>query len=192
MSTTVIRHPSSSMASPTAGTRPSEDESSPEVAGRDTATTRRGPGGWVAWPLVGLLALAGLAFMPVTAAAARRHRRGQAADDAARVEVAWRDLHERLDDLGVSPPTGATPRQTGSWLQQRVRLSPPTRQRLDHVVDILERARYAAPGAPLPDLAADVTEVVSEVGASRSRRDHVRALLWPRAAVTALRSLLRR
>ncbi len=147
---------------------------------------------WSGWVITVLLALAALAIVPVTAIIARRRERATAGDDATRVEQEWRDLIDRVGDLGVEPPVGATPRDVGAWLGRRAHLEGESRARLDHVVTTLERARYGRPGQDLPDLSADVSAVVGEVRDQRMRTARVRAALWPRAGVDAWLALPRR
>lgn len=147
---------------------------------------------WLGWALAALLAAAALAILPVTAVLARRRERAGATDDADRVEHEWRDLLDRVEDLGVEPPTGATPRDVGEWLGRRAHLEGDSRDRLDHVVTTLERARYGRPGQDLPDISADVSTVVGEVRGQRMRSTRVRAALLPRAGVDAWLGLPRR
>ena len=144
------------------------------------------------WALVALLAAAALAIMPVTAVLARRRERAAAVDGTARVEQEWRDLIDRLEDLGVEPPVGATPRDVGDWLGRRAHLEGEARGQLDHVVTTLERARYGRPGQELPDVSSDVSAVVGEVRGQRMRSARLRAALWPRAGVDAWAAVPRR
>lgn len=137
--------------------------------------------------LLGILAV--LAIMPVSALVARRLGRRAALDDAQRVEREWQELITRLDDLGLRPPVGATPRQTGVWLTRRLHLEGERREQLDHVVATLERARYAPPGADLPDISHEVGEVVERVRSSRQGSLQLRSVLWPQDGVDAWRAL---
>ena len=90
------------------------------------------------------------------------------------------------------PPVGATPRQTGSWLRRRARLTEASGRQLDQVVATLESARYAPPERELPDISGEVESVVGEVRGSRMRSVRLRASLWPSAGVHAWRGLGRR
>ena len=62
-------------------------------------------------------------------------------------------------------------------------------EHLDHVVATLERARYAPPGADLPDISREVGQVVDRVRASRQRSMQLRSVLWPQDGVDAWRTL---
>ncbi|MGO1166868.1 MAG: transglutaminase-like domain-containing protein, partial [Janibacter sp.] len=163
-----------------------EEVAPPEPA--DEGWLRR----WSGWILAVLLGAAALAILPVTAVLARRRERAAAHDDTARVEREWRDLIDRIGDLGVEPPSGATPRDVGAWLTRRAHLEAPVRDQLDHVVGTLERARYGRPGQDLPEVSAEVTAVVDEIRDQRMRSARVRAALMPRAGVDAWRALPRR
>ena len=147
---------------------------------------------WSGWILTMLLGLAALAIVPVTAILARRRERVTAADDVSRVEHEWRDLIDRVEDLGIEPPPGATPRDVGAWLRRRAHLEGETQERLDHVVTTLERARYGRPGQELPNISSDVSSIVGEVRDQRMRSTRLRAALWPRAGVDAWLALPRR
>lgn len=147
---------------------------------------------WSGWILALLLAGAALAIVPVTGVLARRRERATAPDDAALVEREWRDLLDRVEDLGIEPPSGTTPRDLGAWLGRRAHLEGEVRGQLDHVVATLERARYGRPGQDLPDISAEVAAVVAEVRDQRLRTARVRATLWPRAGVDAWLTLPRR
>lgn len=178
---------STSDSSTSTSTTSSEVEDATAVdpqAGADTGTPR-----WLWW-LVGLVAVLALAaIMPVTAVLARRRRRRTAADDAQRVEREWQELVAQLDDLGIRPPVGSTPRQAGAWIGHRMHLDAPLQGQLDEVVATLERARYGAPGADLPDISAQVRAVVHRVRSTRQGLPRARSLLWPQEGVDAWRSL---
>ncbi|SMC58848.1 transglutaminase family protein [Janibacter indicus] len=176
-------------------TRP--DDQQEDVAVPEAATAPdEGRPAWVT-ALLWLLGIAAvLAIMPLSALVARRRSRRSAVDDAERVEREWHELITQLDDLGLRPPVGATPRQTGAWLSRRLHLEGEPQEQLDHVVATLERARYAPPGADLPDISHEVGGVVDEVRSGRQRSRQVRSVLWPQDGVDAWRafgrSLLRR
>ena len=148
--------------------------------------------GWVV--LVLLLGVLGAAAMPASAWWERRRRRRDAADDAARVEVIWQDLLERLDDVGVTPPPDATPRQAGGYIWGETFLTKESRGALGRVVTAVEQARYARPGSETaPDrLAAvehDARTVSTDVVTSLQRSERLRARWWPTAGVSAWRRL---
>lgn len=147
------------------------------------------------WLLVALAVGAlGAAALPASAWWERRRRRRAAADDAARVEVVWQDLLERLDDVGVSPPPDATPRQAGSYIWGQTFLTKESRGALTRVVAAVEHARYARPGSdPDPDrlesVEHDARTVSSTVVGSLQRPARLRAQWLPTAGVSAWRRL---
>jgi transglutaminase-like putative cysteine protease len=148
--------------------------------------------GWLV--VVLLVGALGAAAMPASAWWERRRRRQQAADDAARVEVIWQDLLERLDDVGVVPPPDATPRQAGSYIWGETFLTKESRGALTRIVAAVEQARYARPeGLAEPDRVAaiehDAQTVSSNVVTSLQRSQRVRANWWPTAGVSAWRRL---
>jgi transglutaminase-like putative cysteine protease len=115
-----------------------------------------------------------------TAAALQRRRALAAAGDAAGVaEAHWQSFLRQIDDLGVRPPTGSTPRQTGRFVAVSAHLAPEDVERLRSVVDTIERARYAAPGTEVGDLAAPIKVVVTSVGRTRPRLQRLGAFLNP-------------
>lgn len=147
------------------------------------------------WLVVALAAGAlGAAALPASAWWERRRRRRQAADDAERVEVVWQDLLERLDDVGVTPPPDATPRQAGSYIWGETFLTKESRGALTRVVAAVENARYARPGSHAdPDRLASVEQdartVSSNVVSSLQRSERLRARWLPTAGVSAWRRL---
>lgn len=147
---------------------------------------------WLTWLLGLLVVLATVGIVPATAWVGRRRERAAAADERARTEAEWQDMLTRLEDLGIRPPTGATPRHVGDWVGRRGNLDEPTREQLDHVVTTVERARYGVPGQQLPDIAHEVTSIVGEVRRQRMARSRVKAVLWPRSGVDAWTSLPQR
>lgn len=147
---------------------------------------------WLTWLMGILLVVATLGIVPVSAWLARRRDRATAADAAARIEAEWEDLLERLDDLGLRPPVGATPRRVGDWVGRHGYLDEPTRGQLDHVVMTVERARYGRPDQQLPDISAEVSSILGEVRRQRMTSSRLKAVLWPRAGVDAWLSLPQR
>ncbi|MCA1782962.1 MAG: transglutaminaseTgpA domain-containing protein [Dermatophilaceae bacterium] len=148
--------------------------------------------GWLALALV--VGTLGAATMPATAWWERRRRRREADDDGARVEVIWQDLLERLDDVGVTPPPDATPRQAGSYIWGETFLTQESRGALTRLVTAVERARYARPrSAAEPERIAavdkDARTVTANVVTSLQRSERVRSTWWPTAGVSAWRRL---
>lgn len=173
--------------------------------------------GWLAAVLI--LGLLGALTVPATAWWERRRRRALARSEQERVEVIWRDLLERLDDVGVTPPPDATPRQVGKFIWAETFLSPESRVALRRMVSAVEQARYARPTATLDgtgrdgeDLAqtgttraparvrrvasghidsleSDARIISTNVVGSLQRSERTRARWWPTAGVTAWRRL---
>lgn len=139
---------------------------------------------------VGILVL--LVAFAVPGAARWRRRRSAHHDAARRVEAQWQAMIGRIDDLGVSPPTGATPRQTGEYLRKRAYLEGEVVLALRRVVTTLENARYAAPGTPLDDISDETGTVVHAIGRSRRRRDRVRAWWLPQDGLAVWRDVANR
>lgn len=140
--------------------------------------------------LVVILGILGSAAMPVSAWWERRRRRQAARDEAARVEVIWQDLLERLDDVGLTPPPQASPRQAGQFLGTQTYLTADSKGALRRVVAAVESARYAPPVATLDPhrveaLEEDARTVAGQVIGALQRSDRVRSTWWPAAGVAA-------
>ncbi len=131
--------------------------SSPSASGRDrpeapafgTGAAGAGSSGGIhlplkVWILLGLLVLA-LVATPLAALHARWRRRRLAQDADARAEAAWAELLERVDDLGIGLPVGATPRQIQQELVTRSRLQGEPVEALGRLVQAIEGVRYARP-----------------------------------------------
>jgi hypothetical protein len=168
-------------------------------SGTDLAkgSSAKGPAGTVVssvpvkgWVLIALLVVAGLAT-PVAALLARRRRRRRARDAVSRAEAAWSELLDRVADLGLLLPSGATPRQTERRLVAEAHLGPAAREALARLVRTLEQARYAArPDYPAgADPQEDLTTVVRAVRASCDRSQRLRARVLPTSGTTALLGL---
>lgn len=145
-----------------------------------------------AWLLI-LVALGGLASMalPVAAALRRRGATAAAATDAERVEAHWQAMLRQLDDLGLHPPVGSTPRQAGRFVSVSAHLAAEDVGTLRSVVDSVERARYAVPGTPVGDVATTTRQVVLAVGRTRTRGTRVRALLLPTDGFAHVKAVVR-
>lgn len=119
---------------------------------------------WLA--VIVVLGVLGALTMPATAWWERRRRRRVARSEQERVEVIWQDLLERLDDVGVSPPPDATPRQIGKFIWGETFLSPESRGALRRMVSAVEQARYARPTTTLDDAGPDAG-ASAQTGSSR-------------------------
>ncbi|MGL5861378.1 MAG: transglutaminase-like domain-containing protein, partial [Phycicoccus sp.] len=177
--------PSAAPTTPTAPpTRPANEEDPTEANDPTGSSTDVGLVTAVREQLpvvvVVLLAVLGLAAVPVAAWLTRRRARRDARDDAELVEVQWQSLLLRLGDIGLVPPDGATPRQASRAISHDAYLDPGENEALDRVVATLEKARYAAPGTGvLPDVAADARTVRLAAFTRRRRGDRARAMLLP-------------
>jgi transglutaminase-like putative cysteine protease len=124
----------------------------------------------VPWRTLAVAALlAVLALVPLAlsrGARARRWRRARRTPAGQRVEAAWDDLRERLEDLGVRWASSWTPRALQIRLAGDHCLAGSERAALGRLVADVEQVRYAQPGPPVrsaAQLRADVDLVVAGV-----------------------------
>lgn len=180
---------------PTPATAPTDRPETDHGAQQPTATGN--PGSvlrqWVRthrWELAGsAFILVGAMLLPVAARFGHLRERRRARTDAQRTEVEWQALLARLDDLGIPPPRGATPRATAVDLRERCLLTGTDVEALARVVTTVEQARYAAPdGRPL-DVRSDARTVARAAASGRSRIQRIRAALVPSQGVRHLRTL---
>jgi len=191
--TPVSATPSASPTSGTSAPTPTPTRSTPRKDTLAVDTAGGGSGNAVAqWfanhrtaLLVLLAVLVLVLLLPVGAWVRRWRARRRAVDDAARAEAEWQSLLARLDDVGISPPPGATPRQTGRYVRERAYLSGDSQEALGRVVATIERGRYAAPTAELADLRPDARTVWRAASRTRSRSLRLRAALAPSEGVRA-------
>jgi transglutaminase-like putative cysteine protease len=146
------------------------------------------------WVLIVMALIAALAT-PVAAVLSRRRRRRRARDAVTKAETAWGELLERVDDLGIELPTGATPRQIQQRLIAAASLGPDAREALGRLVHTLEQVRYAprpstaeGPDAPV-DPSDDVRRVLAAVRATTDRSRRLRARVLPRSGTEVLLGL---
>ena len=132
--------------------------------------------------LLGLaLGLLGGVVLPVTALLVRRSGQRTANAEADRVEASWQSLTSRLGDLGVPAPPGGTLRDARDHYVAQARLEGRAREGLLTLVATVERARYARPGADLPEgTGRHAALIVAAVARRRTWRVRLRALLLPR------------
>jgi hypothetical protein len=155
-----------------------------------------------------------LLLVPVTAAVSRVMRRRRARDRRALVDAAWDELAERVADLGVTIPAGATPRQLAALLAGYLPAPrPSTAAGLGAVGDVrdvaseneahrslrrarqtVERSRYSragadpsAAGVDASTMVDDVRTVVRAIAAGRTRGDRLTARLLPASGRRLLR-----
>jgi hypothetical protein len=165
--------------SPTASQRPDTDPG----AALDETTSLPGPLSWARDHVLAIGVVLGIALslllLPVAAWRRRRRMRIEARDDAERVEVEWASLISRLGDIGISPPSGSTPRQAGARLTHDAVLTGDSKAAMGRIVDTLERARYAPPHTPIDDVSDDARAVWKAAFSARQRSDQARAYLVP-------------
>lgn len=170
---------------PSPSAEPEADSGDLQVGSVDQAT-QTGDGSsawWVVW-----LALGGVAVVlgtgPVAAWHVRRRDLAAAAGPAARAEVEWEHLTSALADLGFTEPTGGTLPDHAAHYAEVTGLDAAERGAMGEVVAVVEDARYAPPGTPLPDIAAPAAVVRRAARSNVSWGRRWRARLWPRHIVT--------
>jgi len=126
-----------------------------------------------------VLGLLGTLVLPLTARVVHRRRRLRAANRAELAEAQWQELVSRLQDLGLSPPSGGTLRQWSHHYSREAYLDDDAEESMSHVVATLERTRYARPGTEPISMTEDIRRVTRAAAASRSRRNRVRAFFLP-------------
>jgi transglutaminase-like putative cysteine protease len=127
--------------------------------------------------VVALLAVVLLVLLILTPrtvrAGARRRRLAGGPDDV------WEELHATAIDLDVPWPSRRSPREVGAALVEHVAHDVVA---LERVLDAVERARYARPGAPVPEgLAEDGATCVAALEAGVTPRVRRRAKWLPRS-----------
>ena len=143
--------------------------------------------------LVVLLVVLAALVLPVTAAVLRRVRAGRPGPPARIAEAHWQTFTGRLDDLGVTPVAGGTLRDAQAHYARAGFLGETGTQSLATVVDTVERARYARPGAFVDPHLEPLTRVVlHEVARTRSWQHRIRATMLPTDARRWWRALGRR
>jgi transglutaminase-like putative cysteine protease len=171
-------------ASPSAAAtanRPVEESASnsPTGAGSGTGVPWR-----VVLPALLLLVLLVLLATPALGARVRTRRRWhRARDDPARAEAGWQELREGLGRLGVGWARSWTPRAVRNRLAADYRLPEPAVAAMGRLVEDVELACYAPPGAgagrAVDARRADVRAVVSAVAATRAPAVRRRARWFP-------------
>jgi transglutaminase-like putative cysteine protease len=129
--------------------------------------------------LVLLAGILGTLVLPIGAWVRRVRARRQARDEAARIEADWAALLSRLGDLGVVPPEGATPRQSGQFVVRDAYLDQSAAAAMTRVVTGVERARYADPESSVAPVRDDARAVWQAASGVRRPRDRVRAAMLP-------------
>ncbi|AYY12835.1 transglutaminase domain-containing protein [Actinobacteria bacterium YIM 96077] len=175
-----------------ATTAPDDQETLPEeemFGGGGSAT----PGETTRWPWA-IVAIAGIGIVlvavPSRLAALRRWLRWRRAgtDPVACASAAWSDLSEATRDAGFAWNTAATPRTVGRTLAASAGLTGTDRDLLDHLVGVVERARYARTHEQVTFLRGDTAVLCATLRHSAGRGRRLRAFLWPTALRDAVRA----
>lgn len=137
------------------------------------------------WPVVLLVAalIAVLLCVPqVTAMIVRgsRWRRAEG-DPIAEAEAAWTDFRDAVRDAGLRWDAAATPRGMRRRLESQLSLDEVTSGLVWHLVQAIERARYAARTDAVSGLRADARALRRQLLSTRTRSRRLRAWLWPAA-----------
>ncbi|HEY6793261.1 MAG TPA: DUF3488 and transglutaminase-like domain-containing protein [Kineosporiaceae bacterium] len=154
------------------------------------------PWGWLAG-LAGLALLGGVPLAVERLIRRTRWLRAARGTPIARVEAAWDELREELEDLGVTWAASWTPRALQLRLVTDHALPGSAQAALRRLVTDLEHARYAPPdgeGRDVPALRSDVATVVGAVVESGTIRPWVRhrARWLPASGLRTLSGALRR
>lgn len=152
-----------------------------------------------AWPTVGWIALvlallgAALLLLPGIARYGRGRMLRTAQHSTSPVEAEWTVLRSRLDDLGIPPPHGRSPRAEEDYYRRYLDLSPGTDDDALHTaVRTVESARYAAPGAQATATIREASaHIVQNARAKATLGTRLSALLWPRTGRRAITAVLR-
>jgi hypothetical protein len=152
---------------------------------------------WVTWALLLSAVLGALPWVLARSVRWVRWRRVTRRPPGDRVEAAWDELRERLEDLGVRWAASWTPRALQTRLVADHTVNDTARAALGRLVADTELVRYAMPATTVPeirrvaDLRGDVDAIVQTVAASVPERTRRRARLFPSSGLRALRSMTR-
>lgn len=153
--------------------RPPQEEQSKA----DSATSTSQVVWW--WTVAGLLALivaGGLAVLPSRI----RRRRRAARLHAASAEDAWAEIRDTIVDLGLTWPSGFSPRAAGKTLERYVLGD--DRDALWRIVEAVEVERYSLRG-PAAVAEEDVLSVLAALRDAAPDRAVRRAAWWPRSVL---------
>ncbi|MEV3930726.1 MULTISPECIES: DUF3488 and transglutaminase-like domain-containing protein [unclassified Streptomyces] len=115
-----------------------------------------------------------------------------AADAAARVLAAWREITDTAWDHGIAPDESQTPRKAAARVVRVGRLEGPAVAAVHRVAGAVEQVLYAPEPGTASASAADVHAVRAGLWASAGRWDRLRATLAPRSAVRVVWALAER
>ncbi len=176
---------------------PRQTAPAPAPAPTHHATPRSTTSVWpaLAWALLALVLLVAAGLVMPAVARLRRRRWGTRRHGISPVEAEWTVLRSRLDDLGIPPPEGRSPRAEEDYYRHRLALgtSGSGAQALHAAVHTVESARYAPPTAQATDtIRVASTHLVREARSMAPRRTRLAARLWPRTGRRAVGAVLRR
>ncbi|WP_052593489.1 transglutaminase TgpA family protein [Luteipulveratus mongoliensis] len=147
-------------------------------------------GSW--WTLLVLaIGSAGAVALPLAARWRREQPLRRATDSREQVEGQWHVLQSRLDDLGVDPPRGRTPRQLEQHYRQHATLGGDGRAALHRAVQTLEAVRYAPPSQDARSLDQDAERILRDIRSTASWQLRATALFIPRTGRRAVQQWLR-
>jgi transglutaminase-like putative cysteine protease len=166
-----------SSAQPSAGAsnaqRPQEEKSS---ANGSTVAASHTVWWWTLGVVLALLVSGGLALIPSRI----RLRRRAARLAAATAEGAWAEIRDTIADLGMTWPSGSSPRAIGKTLERFVLGD--DRAALWRIVEAVELQRYSLrPAVPVAE--DDVLTVLAALRDAASERAERRATWWPRSVL---------
>ena len=149
--------------------------------------------------IVGLVAaciLAALLVLPVLARTVTRRRRWRRAlTPVQRADAAWAELRASAIDARAGWIDGLSPRATARVLRaESAGFAPPEIRSLDHIVEAVQRAWYAAsPGSGRGDtLEDDVDAVRAALVIDATAWERLTLKLWPRSTLREARELVGR
>lgn len=145
------------------------------------------------WALLALFALA--LPLPALVHWVGRHQRWRRAEDPASVaHAAWAELRTATIDAGADWQDGLTPRATARMLVTQTPITGVNLSALDRIVEVEQRARYAADaGAPTAHaLQVDLEHVRMALFAGHTSGQRLVMLLWPRSTLRAMRDVTSR
>ncbi|MGH3321365.1 MAG: transglutaminaseTgpA domain-containing protein [Streptosporangiaceae bacterium] len=168
--------------------RANPDRGLPGTISAQPAPPERGP------PLglvIGVLAAAVLACVPVALRQGTRRRRWAAATtDSGRAEAAWMELRDDALDLGLPWRTTDSPRAVARTLSEHAALDEAGRAAVGRVAGVQERALYARVPGESREVATDSKAARQALRSSAGRWRRWRASLLPVSTFTAARRVL--
>ena len=140
------------------------------------------PSRWPVFLLVAALIAVLLCAPQATAMIIRASRwRRAEGDPIAEAEAAWTEFRDGVRDAGLHWDAAATPRGMRRRLESQLSLDEATSGLVWHLVQAIERARYAARTDSVPGLQADARALRRQLLSTRSRGRRLKAWLWPAA-----------